>query len=266
MNVAVRVVLKVTEALLSQLCDAIMFVNREDYLTATRSVIFSKRPVYSFIGNGIDLGPFRDLMTIQTRRRAARAALGIADTDVLVGFVGRLVKEKGLIELAEIVRCICVEHTGVHFVVIGDVHPGDRGPCREEFLSRLEQYGVASAVSMLGLRRDMPSLLPAMDILCHPSYKESFGRVIVEAAMCCAPAVAFAVRGCRDVIADGETGILVPFGDVRGMIEAISRLISNPNERRGLGLAARRRAEERYDERVVVSLFCDAAMACGANP
>lgn len=257
MNAAARLTLKSIEGMLSHLCSTIMFVNHEDYLTATRSRVFSKRTRYHFIGNGVALEPFMDIAALAQRRRRARAELGLADERPVAGFVGRLIKEKGLMELVEVIRVLAARDKTVHVVIIGDSHAGDRGVCRGEFLSQLDQRSLTSFVTMLGFRTDIPSLLPALDVLCHPSYKESFGRVIVEAAMCSVPTVAFNVRGCRDVIVHRRTGLLVPFGDVQSFAEMTALLLSDSEARKDMGLEARKRAQQRYDETAVASAFCE---------
>jgi glycosyltransferase involved in cell wall biosynthesis len=261
MNAAGRLTLLATEGVLSRLCSAIMFVNREDCATAESSRLFSRRTRYQYIGNGITFAPYEDLSDVARRRRAARARLGFTGECAVVGFVGRLVREKGLMEFVEVIRILGERNANAHFLVIGEAHAGDRGICRNQFLARLDEQGLRPAVTMLGFRDDVPDILPALDVLCHPSYKESFGRVIVEAAMCSVPAVAFDVRGCRDVIAHRRTGLLVPFRDVQSLADMTARLICDPQARGRMGIEARRRARQLYDERAVASVFCDAVVA-----
>jgi D-inositol-3-phosphate glycosyltransferase len=120
------------------------------------------------------------------------------------------------------------------------------GPLLEEIRARALTAGVAHAVRFHGSRPDLVAWLESTDIVVLPSLWEGFGLILAEAAACAKPAVSFSIGGAAEVIVDGETGLLVPPGDVRALANALARLHGEPDLRRRLGDAARLRAAQLY--------------------
>jgi glycosyltransferase involved in cell wall biosynthesis len=98
----------------------------------------------------------------------------------------------------------------------------------------------------------MDALYSSVDVVALPSYREGLPTSLIEAAACALPLVATDVPGCREVVTDGVTGLLVPVRDATALADAIARLASDPNLRTRLGRAARARAIEQYDEEKIV--------------
>ena len=149
--------------------------------------------------------------------------VGDEDEPPFVLFAGRLSPEKGVLELVEAAN-------GIPLVVVGDGPlreqvPGARGFVAHDELLRL--YGRAAVVAV-------------------PSYREGFGVVCAEAMAHARPVVASAVGGLLDLVADGETGIHVPAGDVPALRAALERLLGDPELRRRFGEAGRERVRERF--------------------
>lgn len=105
-----------------------------------------------------------------------------------------------------------------------------------------------------GLRDDIPQLLAAMDVFCLPSWREGMPRTIIEAMMMAKPVIATDIRGAREEVVSGKTGLLVPVRDVRKLTDAIGQFIDNPTWGRRMGLEGRQRALKLYDEKKVVAL------------
>ena len=97
----------------------------------------------------------------------------------------------------------------------------------------------------------MPQLYAIMDVFVLPSHREGLPRTLMEASAMGKPVVATAIRGCREVVKDGDTGILVPVKDADALAGAILSLLQDDARARAMGLAGRRRAEELFDERKV---------------
>jgi glycosyltransferase involved in cell wall biosynthesis len=98
----------------------------------------------------------------------------------------------------------------------------------------------------------MPGLFAGAHLVVLPSYREGLPKVLVEAAACGRAVVTTDVAGCRDAIVAGETGVLVQPRDVRGLADAIARLLANPHDRQRMGQAGRRLAEREFAvERIV---------------
>ncbi|MDR7457091.1 MAG: glycosyltransferase, partial [Armatimonadota bacterium] len=224
--------------------------SREDLETLRRAgVVSPQRSAY--LGNGVDLVAF-DPERVDAR--AARAALGIDPGAVVVGMVGRLVWEKGYREFFAAAEALRRDHPPVVCLAVGPHEPGKGDAVPVEVTHDLEARGV---VRFLGMRTDMPELYAAMDVFVLPSYREGFPRAAVEAAAMGRPLVLSDIRGCREVVAEGRNGFLVPLRQVEPLLDRIRRLVSDPALRRVLGAESRRRAEQEFDERRVIATTLD---------
>jgi glycosyltransferase involved in cell wall biosynthesis len=120
------------------------------------------------------------------------------------------------------------------------------GPLLEATRASVRQASLSDAVHFHGSRFDLGEWLESADVVVLPSLWEGFGLILAEAAACAKPAVSFSIGGAAEVIADGETGFLVPPGDTGALARALARLHGDPALRRRLGRAARRRAATLY--------------------
>jgi glycosyltransferase involved in cell wall biosynthesis len=111
--------------------------------------------------------------------------------------------------------------------------------------------GLEEAVVFTGERVDLPPVYAAMDVVCLPSYREGLPVVLMEAAAMAKPVVATNIRGCRDVVTDGVTGLLVPPHDPEALARALLQVLRDADLARRMGQAARVRAETVYDQRRV---------------
>ncbi len=234
------------EAVASRFSSAELVQNEEDLALLTRWRI-SAASKTTLLGNGVDLTRFAPLDATQTAgvRARVRAELGLDGDAVLAGFVGRLVQEKGLPELFAAAATL---GRGTTVLCIG---PDD--PDKPDALTAAERrLAEAAGVRFLGMRDDVDRLYHAMDVFVLPSHREGFPRSAMEAAACGLPVVATDIRGCRQVVAPGETGLLVPTRNPAALAAAIAELAADPGRRAAMGAAARRRAEACFDERKVV--------------
>ena len=241
-----RLVVYGLEAIASRFSHAELVQNPEDLGTIGRYRIAPPGRA-RLLGNGVDLTRFDPAAVPAARRRAVRDALGLGDGDVLVGTVGRLVAEKGYVELFEAVRSL---GDAVALVVVGPEDP-EKADALDPVV--VESAG-AAGVRFVGLRDDMPDLYAAMDVFVLASHREGFPRAAMEAAAMALPIVATDIRGCRQVVDHGVNGLLVPVGDSPALAQAISELAADPDRRQRLGSAGRRIAEDRFDERRVVDV------------
>lgn len=169
-------------------------------------------------------------------RAAARARHGIPDDAQVIGFVGRLVRDKGIVELEAAWRTLRAEFRNAHLLLVGPWEPRD--PVPPEVSRRLEYD---QRVHIVGLDWETPPLYAAMDLFALPTYREGFPNVLLEAAAMELPVVATRVTGCVDAVADGATGALVPDRDVSALARALRRYLEDPDLRRKHGAAGRER-------------------------
>jgi glycosyltransferase involved in cell wall biosynthesis len=118
-------------------------------------------------------------------------------------------------------------------------------------------------VRFLGYRADVPLLMRAADIYTLPSHREGLPRSVIEAMMSGLPVVGTAIRGTREEVVDGETGVLVPVNDARALAAALARLAGDPALRAAWGAAGRTRALALYREDLVIARQL-AALGLGA--
>lgn len=147
-----------------------------------------------------------------------RSDLGLPEASFVVGCVARLVPVKGIEDAVTATAQLVDLTPPVHLVLVGD------GPQRGALQKLAGQLGVRERVHFLGLRRDVPDLLPVFDILVLPSRNEGMGRVLVEAQAAGVPVVATRVGGVPDLVSEGQTGRLVPPGDPAALAAAIRSL------------------------------------------
>lgn len=176
-------------------------------------------------------------------RAALRERLGVGDR-VIVGAVGRLLEShKGHSQLLRAARKLIAEGLPVHVVIVGS------GPSMEALRALASELDMSQAVTFAGYQPETAPWYGIMDILAHPAWFEGFGLVIAEAMFAGLPVVATSVGGIPDVAANGETGFLVPPGDVDALAERLAVLVRDGTVRRRMGAAGKVRAEERFSER-----------------
>lgn len=159
-----------------------------------------------------------------------------ADDDVVVGFIGRLVREKGVLELVDAATSIMAELPQARFALIGPHDPSRRDDVPAEVLDQARANGIA----VLGSRSDVVELYAAMDVFVLPSHREGFPRSVMEAAAMGIPTVASDIRGCREAVMHEHSGLLVPRGDTEALRRALHRLIADRTERDRLGAGQQR--------------------------
>ena len=154
-----------------------------------------------------------------------RRAKGIADDDVVIGFLGRLVLEKGLDVFADAVDLLTDRGVAHKVLVIGD------GPARPWFAERLPQAIFTGQQTGTDLARALASA----DIFLNPSVTEAFGNVTLEAMACALPVVAAAATGATNLVRDGDSGSLVEPGETEQYADALEAYVRDPELRRAHG-------------------------------
>jgi glycosyltransferase involved in cell wall biosynthesis len=172
--------------------------------------------------------------------RELRRALGVPAAAPLIGTVSRLSLQKGHRHLLDALPAVLAARPEARLLVVGD---GDQaGALRDQ----AESLGVAQAVHFAGHRDDVPEVLAALDVLCLPSLYEGTPLALFEAMAARRAIVASAVDGCRELLEDGVTGLLVPARDAQALARALLRVLGDDALRASLAEAAHR-ASSRYD-------------------
>jgi lipopolysaccharide/colanic/teichoic acid biosynthesis glycosyltransferase len=241
-RLARRLVVYGLEAVASRFSDAELVQNEEDLALLVRHGIVARRKA-RLLGNGVQLDRF---VPRPEHRDAVRAALGIAPDVVAIGFVGRLVAEKGLRELFAAAEELAPD------AIVLVVGPTDTAKADAITADTIEAAARAG-VRFLGMRDDVEDLYQAMDVFALPSYREGFPRAAMEAAASGVAIVATDIRGCRQVVRPGENGLLVPRQSAGALTDALRELVADPARRERMGRAGRALAEQHFDESVIVA-------------
>jgi glycosyltransferase involved in cell wall biosynthesis len=192
-------------------------------------------------GNGVDAEGRFDPQREPDRRDQTREHLGIPPNADVIGFVGRVVRDKGVVELATAWSTLRDAYPNAHLVIVGPMEPQDPIPRDVEDLLRHDPR-----VHLTGKVRETAPLYPAMDLVVLPTYREGFPNVPLEAASMELPVVATRVPGCTDAVEDGVTGTLVPARDAAALAVAIGSYLRDPDRRRAHGRAGRRRVLKHF--------------------
>ena len=205
------------------------FLLKNNVVTIDSSAVLGEGSI-----SGVDTDRFK---SNDAARKKIRQELGITGSTVLMLFVGRLKKEKGIFELAEAFRRIHRDTPDTALCIVG--------PDEEEIRPALEHD---QAIYLVPYTAMPEHYMAAADIFCAPSYREGFGSVVIEAGACGIPTIGSNIYGLSDAVADGVTGILVPPKSASGLQRAIQLLIEDAPLRRKMGLAARSHAVTKFSQ------------------
>ena len=228
------------------------FQSAEDlrYALGTRMVPVARA---SLLGNGVDLTRFDPAGVDPAAVARFRSSWGAGPADLVVGSVGRLVREKGFPELIEAAARLAGERSDLRFVVVGPPEPD-----KDDRLSSAEvARGRDAGVVFHGEEPDMPTAYRASDVFVLPSHREGMPRAAIEASAMQRPVIATDIRGCREVVDAGVTGLLVPPRDPAALASAIGALADDTDARTRYGDAGRARAIEHFDEEQIVQRTLD---------
>ncbi len=244
------------EWLLGRITNYFMFVSDEDRQTAVRVGIARDPEKAITIYNGVDLDAYPPGGAASRIGAELRSELNIPDSATVVGIVGRVVREKGYMEFAEMARLVSANRSDIYFLVVGDALPSDRDGIVAELRERVEKDGLSDKFRFTGFSDRVPDYLQTMDIFVLPSYREGFPRSVLEAMSTALPVVTTTIRGCREAVVDGETGLLVSPRNSTALADAVSRLLVKGLARK-MGAAGRERAVRLYSQQNVQKQFVE---------
>jgi len=229
-NPLVRYPLVLAEHFASKITKKIICVSKYDKELALRFHVAPEKKLV-IIHNGMDPHPY-----LNSDGSKIRTFLGLNKKDVLITMVARFVPQKDHNTLLQALNLISNNQYKYKVAFVGD---GER---KSLLRQEVEKLGLNERVIFLGERRDVPEILAASDIFVLSSNWEGLPRSIIEAMMAGLPVVATKVGGIPELVEDGVTGFLVPPKDPRALAEALQKLIENPDLRRRMGEAGRKKA------------------------
>lgn len=186
-------------------------------------------------GAGVDLSRFRPVVR--------------NNSICVIALVARMLRDKGVNEFVAAAHRLHDEGVVARFLLVGA--PDPLNPTSIS-LTTLKSWHARKGLEWLGWREDIPTLLGEIDVMCLPSYREGLPKSLIEAAACGLPIVTTNTPGCREVVRHGESGFLVPVGDVTQLAAALKQLIQDRGLRARMGnRGAAIAAEEFSSDRVI---------------
>lgn len=244
-----RALLKAIDKLLSALSTHLIidspsqrdFLLKERVIDGQKSMVFGEGSIA-----GVDTSKFKP---DPEARKQIRSALGVPEDVCLFLFLGRLNRDKGVIDLAQ--AFIRAKFADARLVFVG--------PDEQAMQAQIEQIPEAqhAFIHFVSYTNTPERYMAAADVLCLPSYREGFGSVIIEAASCGIPAVASRIYGITDAVLDGQTGLLHAAGDVEGICEQMQRLQADPALYKSLAEQAYQRAIGQFNSKMITKAWCD---------
>jgi glycosyltransferase involved in cell wall biosynthesis len=233
---AVRLFYIELERLASRCCDSIISVSEDHRQGAIRERVADDAKIETVL-NGIDLRPF-----MCANRVTARQRLGFIDDDILLCVASRLAPKKGLEYLIQAMPAAIAHFPSIQLVLFG------KGPMQKSLCRQTERLGISGHVHFPGFRPDIAQLLAGFDVILQPSLSEGLSISILEAMAAGRPVIACNIQGNREVIRNGETGLLVPPADRGALSEAIVRVLSDPRAAKIMGQKAARECRIRFSQ------------------
>ncbi|MCK4783129.1 MAG: glycosyltransferase family 4 protein, partial [Desulfobacteraceae bacterium] len=173
----------------------------------------------------------------------------IGENDYLFLFVGRLTRDKGVLDLARAFDKVATRYPSAQLLLVG--------PDEEDIGEQLRQVcvSVGNRLHIASYTATPQKYMAAADVLCLPSYREGFGSVIIEAASAGVPAIASDIYGITDAIQRDITGVLFPPGDISVLAELMGNFLKHPELAKTMGEKARKRAEEEFSCQVMEKMW-----------
>ena len=241
-----RLFFMVGEKFTATFADYLFSQSREDMDSALKYKICRRDRLF-YLGNGIDINRFnRANLAVPPERK--RKEIGLGPNDLVVGIIARFVYEKGYLEYFRAAAYLAKRFDNVKFLAVGPLEPDRKDAVDQKIIRKL---GITDKTIFLGMRRDIPELCSVMDVFVLPSYREGIPRTLMEASAMEVPVVATDIRGCREVVSDGETGLLVPVRDHRALAGAVAALLEDERKRVRMGKAGQRRIAGNFSDELV---------------
>lgn len=199
-----------------------------------------KKSKIEVIHNGIPYEEFLD------NYPDAKKELGLSSDNLTICMIGRINPGKGQLFFLELADRLSKKYPNTHFLLVGDPFPGYE-PILEEIRKEIRSKRLEPRVTYLGFRDDIPKVMAALDVFVLPSIlPDSFPTVILEAMAAGKPVVATRSGGASEMVLEGETGFLIPIGNVEKGVESLEKLIENEPLRLKFGQAGRKRVLSEY--------------------
>jgi glycosyltransferase involved in cell wall biosynthesis len=219
------------------------FLIREGVIKASKSKILAS-------GSICGVNTKRFCSSLQVRNNI-RAELDAAEGALVCLYLGRLNRDKGVLDLAAAFSIVAALHPKAELWVVGP----DEGDFFPQMMSLMN--GVENRVKRIGYTKTPEQYMQAADVFCLPSYREGFGSSVIEAAACGVPALTSRIYGLTDAVKEGYTGWMHKAGDIQDLARVWDTALSSPQELKRRGEAAQQNATQMFSEQVVTDAMLE---------
>lgn len=220
----------------------VLFENDDDIELFTKNGALKKSKASIINGAGVDTSKF-----IPKGNSASQFSHKIK-----VAMVSRLLIDKGVMDFIEAAKLLKAMDSNVEMLLVGDIDTGNISSVKLPVIKKLHDNEI---INYLGFCEDIPSLYKEIDIACLPSYQEGLPKSLIEAMSCGLPIIATDVPGCRQLVNDGENGLLVNVRDPNDLANKIHSLTSNDRLVEEMGIKSRQLAIKNFDLQIVLKQF-----------
>ena len=217
------------------------FLVNERIVNTAKSSVLAKGSI-----SGVDTERFKPNELIRDK---FRQELFIDDHETVFLFIGRLNRDKGVLELATAFSKIT--DSQARLLIVGPDEDDMQSKMEKILAERMEQ------VNFVGFSSHPEKYMAAADVLCLPSYREGFGSVVIEAAAVGIPTIGSDIYGIKDAVEDSKSGLLFPVGNIDELLLKMRKIISNDDLRKNLGDYARKRALQDFSSKYVASQWLE---------
>jgi glycosyltransferase involved in cell wall biosynthesis len=214
----------------------VIFLNQDDMAFFVEKEIVHPRDAIFIAGDGVNTKHYS-------------AAPEKRTSIPIVVLACRMLYDKGVVEFVDAACLIKQSGVQARFVLVGNVDLGNPSAISEE---QLEAWQKEGSVEWWGWQDRMEDVFQQASIACLPSYREGLPKMLIEAGACELPLVTTDVPGCREIVHDGDNGLLVPPKNAQALAEAIKHLLIDETLRKEMGIRSRKRVEELYSTKIIV--------------
>ncbi|WP_031548028.1 glycosyltransferase family 4 protein [Salinicoccus luteus] len=202
--------------------------------------------------NGIDMQRYSPDAIDADRLKWMKADLDIKPSDFIIGYMGRITRDKGTNELVEAFTKLSQRYDNIKLLLIGDIEEGD--PIRPENIETIHSH---ERIIHCAYTTEPEYYYSMMHVFAFPTYREGFGTVSIEAQAMRVPVIGFNSTGVKDTIVDNRTGLVVWNNDTAGLEEALMDMINHPLKRAQMGRDARKFVEDNFDRELIQQKVLD---------
>lgn len=196
--------------------------------------------------NGIDLDYFSPSFFDNNVRKTVRKELGFSDNNIVFCFVGRMVKDKGIVELVEAFKNLQKSNqSSIKLLLVGP-HRHNDDPLPSAIL---EEIQTNRGIQYIGLQKDVRQYLFSSDVFVFPSYREGLPNAVMQACAMHLPCIVSDISGCNELVINNVNGLLIKSKDIKCLEESMARFIQNPELIKSLSIKSRQVIAEKYEQK-----------------